>query len=169
MDDRPDPRSLPEPPVPVRHPFRTEIEAERRGWYELAALVRQLTPEECLRPGYYRAPDWSVRDLAGHLGTWLAQAEIELEQIAAGTYELRDVDVDALNATFLEAMRDQPWSVAWVQANAGRTQMLQAWYGLRTPGDEAAWWIRKSGAAHYAEHVARLRSWVAELLAARPR
>jgi len=27
-----------------------EIEAERQGWYEIAALVRRLTPEECLEP-----------------------------------------------------------------------------------------------------------------------
>lgn len=144
--------------------YATEIEAERRDWYELAALVRSLTPDECLVPGYYRDPEWSVRDVAGHLGTWLAEAEVQLEQITAGTYEGHDVDVDALNAAFLAAMRDQPWDVAWTQANAGRTMMLQAWYGLREPTDEAAWWVRKSGPEHYAEHLPRLREWVAELI-----
>jgi hypothetical protein len=144
--------------------YATEIEAERRDWYELASLVRSLTPDECLVPGYYRDPEWSVRDVAGHLGTWLAEAEVQLEQITAGTYEGHDVDVDALNAAFLAAMRDQPWDVAWTQANAGRTMMLQAWYGLREPTDEAAWWVRKSGPEHYAEHLPRLREWVAELI-----
>src|SRR5712691_1802526 len=29
-----------EPAPPAEHPYAAEIEAERRGWYELAALVR---------------------------------------------------------------------------------------------------------------------------------
>lgn len=149
--------------------YATEIEAERHDWYELAGLVRSLTPAECVMPGYYRDPDWSVRDVAGHLGTWLAEAEVQLEQITAGTYEGHDVDVDGLNAAFLAAMADQPWDVAWTQANAGRTRMLQAWYELREPTDEAAWWVRKSGPEHYAEHLPRLREWVAELIEQRAR
>jgi hypothetical protein len=149
------------------HPYADEIEAERRGWYELASLVRALTPEECMQPGYYRDPDWAVRDVVAHLGTWLAEAEVQFERINAGTYEGHDVDIDGLNATFLAAMADQPWEVAWVQANAGRTLMIQDWYALREPADEAAWWIRKSGSEHYAEHLGRLREWVAELVARR--
>ena len=31
------------------------------------------------------------------------------------------------------------------------------------PPEEATWWIRKAGAEHYAEHLPRLREWVAEL------
>ena len=150
-------KPLPDPP------YVPEIEAELRGWYELAALVRSLTPEECMVPGYYRNPDWAVRDLAAHLGPWLAEAEIQLERMSAGTYEGHDVDIDALNAAFREAMRDQPWNVAWTQANAGRTRMVQEWYALREQTDEAAWWVRKSGPEHYAEHIGRLREWVAEL------
>ena len=144
-----------------------DIDAERQGWYELAELVRSLAPAACHAPGYYRDPDWSVRDLVGHLGTWLAEAEVQLERISAGTYEGHDVDIDALNETFLAAMRDQPWEVAWTQANAGRTRMLQAWSGLREPDGEAAWWIRKAGPEHYAEHLPRLRLWVIELAADR--
>lgn len=153
--------------VPPQHPYRAEIEAERAGWYELVDLVNRLTPRERLMPGYYRDPDWSVRDVAGHLGTWLAEAQIQLERIIVGTYGGHDVDIDSLNASFLEAMRDQPWEVAWVQANAGRSMMLLAWFELKTPSDEAAWWIRKAAAEHYAEHLERLREWVPELVARR--
>ena len=139
------------------------LEAERVGWYELAALVRTLTPEECLEPGYYRDPDWTVRDVVAHLGTWLAQAAAQLERLGAGTYEGHDVDIDGLNAAFLLSMQGQPWDVAWVQANAGRSRMVQVWAELTQPDEEAAWWIRKSGSDHYAEHVPRLRAWVTEL------
>jgi hypothetical protein len=154
-------------PIRPGHPFAAELEAERQGWYELAGLVRSLTPEECLEPGYYRDPDWTVRDLVAHLGTWLAEAEIQFDRIRAGTYEGHDVDIDALNAQLLEAMAGQPWEITWVQANAGRTMMVHAWHGLDEPSDEAAWWIRKAASDHYAEHLGRLREWIGELLARR--
>ena len=153
---------------PAGHPYEKEIEAELLGWYEIAGLVRSLTRAECLEPGYYRDPDWTVRDVVAHLGTWLAEAEVQFERITAGTYEGHDVDVDALNGVFLDAMAGQGWEVAWVQANAARTRMLEEWYGLREPTEEAAWWIRKGAAGHFDEHLGRLREWVAELVARRP-
>jgi hypothetical protein len=140
------------------------LEAERAGWYEVAGLVRVLTPEECVEPGYYRDPDWAVRDLIAHLGTWLAEAQVQFERMTAGTYEGHDVDVDALNRTLLAAMEGQPWEVAWVQANAGRTRALDEWSVLGHATDEAASWLRKSGGDHYADHLDRLRAWVAELI-----
>jgi len=149
---------------PAGHPYAADIEAERAGWYEVVRLVRELTPEESLASGYYTDPDWTVRDVCGHLGTWLAEAEIQFERMIGGTYEGHDVDIDALNATFLEAMAGQPWNVAWLQANAGRTRMLEAWFALAEQTDEGAWWVRKAGAEHYAEHLPRLREWVAELV-----
>ena len=39
-------------PTPTDHPYAAEVEAERAGWYELAGLVRRLTAQECLEPGY---------------------------------------------------------------------------------------------------------------------
>ena len=158
------------PPVaapPRDHPYLAEIDAERIGWYTLTDLVRRLTPEECVVPGYYRDPDWSVRDVVAHVGTWLAEAENQFERISAGTYEGHDIDIDAVNAALLDAMRGQPWNVAWTQANAARSRMIQEWSKLREPSDEAAWWIRKAGSDHYAEHLGRLREWVEDLVARR--
>ncbi len=162
--------SEPEPPPtpPPGHPYAAEMESERRGWYEMVELVRSLTPEECLEPGYQRDPDWTVRDVVAHLGTWLAEAQAQFERIRAGTYEGHDVDIDGLNAIFLAAMQGQPWEVAWIQANAARTRMIQEWTLLRQPTEEAAWWIRKSAVHHYEEHLGRLREWTAELIARRP-
>jgi hypothetical protein len=154
-------------PVPSDHPYAADIDAERRGWYELAELVRALRPDECLVPGYQTNPDWTVRDVVAHVGTWMAEAAVQFERLRAGSYEGHEVDIDALNAMLLDGMTGQPWEVAWVQANAGRTVMLQTWFELRDPTDEAAWWIRKSAAGHVAEHLPRLREWTAELLARR--
>lgn len=149
-----------EPDVPPGHPFDAEIDAERIGWHEVLALVHSLGPDEVVEPGYYRDPDWSVADLVAHLGTWLAEAGIQLERIGAGTYEPRDVDIDALNAEFRTAMRDQPWSVILTQAQASRNRMLAIWYALPTRTDAASWWVAKAGADHYAEHLDRLGEWV---------
>jgi hypothetical protein len=94
------------------HPHAADIDAERLGWYEVVGLIQSLRPEECLEPGYYRDPDWTVRDVVAHLGTWLAEAAIQFERIQAGTYEGHDIDIDALNESFVRAMVDQPWDVA---------------------------------------------------------
>src|SRR5262245_58339455 len=118
-------RTAAAPTPPVGHPYADDIAAERAGWTQLLGLVRSLTPAECLRPGYYRDPDWTVRDLVSHIGTWLAEAQIRFIQMSAGTYTGHDIDIDALNAAHLEAMRDQPWDVAYSQAMAARTLMLE--------------------------------------------
>jgi hypothetical protein len=149
--------------LPATHPYLADLDAEAKGWRHLVEIVRSLTLEQRLAPGYYVDPVWSVRDVVGHIGTWLAEAGVQFERLQAGTYEGHDVDIDGLNATFLEAMHDQPWDVTWTQANAGRTRMRQAWTELREPSEEAAWWIRKSGVDHYEEHLDRLEVWVGEL------
>ena len=153
--------------VPAQHPFLPEIKGEREGWHAVIAMVRQLTPAECVVPGYYTNPDWTVRDVIAHLGTWLAEAQIQLERMDAGTYEGHDIDIDAMNAVFLESMSAQPWEVAWVQAHSARTRMLMEWYAHMDRTDEAAWWIHKAGSEHYAEHADRLAEWVEELIARR--
>jgi hypothetical protein len=144
------------------------VEAERTGWYAVSGLVRSLTPRECVVPGYYTDPDWTVRDLVAHLGTWLAEAALQFERIHVGTYERREIDIDAINEALLAGMAGQPWSVAWVQANAARTRMLDEWSHLDAPTEDAAWWIRKAGGEHYAEHLGRLQVWTAELIRRRP-
>ena len=146
------------------HPYAEEIEAERRGWYDMIDLVRRLTPDECVVPGYFHDPDWTVRDVVAHLGTWLAEAQVQFERMRAGTYEGHDIDIDARNAELLALMEGQPWEVAWVQANAARTRMIEEWWLLREQTEEALWWIRKAAADHYAEHLPRLREWTAELI-----
>jgi hypothetical protein len=149
--------------APHGHPFDAEIEAERAGWHELLDLLDSLDAAEIVRPGYYRDPDWSVADLVAHLGTWLAEAGIQLRRIEAGTYRPRDLDIEALNAKFRAAMSGQPWEVILTQARASRHRMLEVWYALPSRTGAAAWWVAKAGAEHYREHLGRLRSWVTTL------
>ena len=150
-------------PVAEDHPYRAEIDLERERWTEIAALCRSLDATERVRPGYFRDPDWTVKDLVAHLGPWMAEAEIQLLRIESGTYVDEPLDIDGLNAQFLAALRDQDWPTVWVQAISARVQMLTVWGRLRERTEAANRWVRKSGAEHEGEHLPRLRVWVAEL------
>ena len=123
------------PAAPPDHPYTAEIDLERVLWYEITGICRSLSPEERLEPGYYRDPDWSVKDLVAHLGAWLAVAENQIEQIGAGTYEHREVDVDARNAEALATLRAQDWETIWTQAHAARAWMYRSWLTLTERSD----------------------------------
>jgi hypothetical protein len=167
VTSRSDPAVPVGPAAPPDHPYVAEIDLERVLWYEITGICRSLSPEERLQPGYYRDPDWSVKDLVAHLGAWLAVAENQVEQIGAGTYEHREVDVDARNAEALATLREQDWETIWTQAHAARAWMYRSWLALTKRSTEADFWVRKAGAEHYGEHVGRLREWVAELVTRR--
>jgi hypothetical protein len=136
--------------------------AEDAGWEELHALMDSLSIGEAERPGYY-PEGWSAKDLLAHIGSWLAEAGVFLLRIRVGTYQLEDIDIDAMNQTFLEIMKDVPLETARAQASAARARMLLAWGQLSQLTPEAAFWIRKAGADHYAEHLPRLREWVTQM------
>jgi hypothetical protein len=138
------------------------IRAEDAGWDELHTLIGSLTAEEAERPGYYRE-GWTASDLVAHIGSWLAAAGAVLERIRAGTYQPEEIDVEAWNSRFLQAMKDVPFHDAKAQAFASRARMMQAWNELGELTPEASFWIAKAGADHYAEHLPRFREWVAEL------
>ncbi len=145
-----------------RRPTASELmAAEDVGWDELHALMDSLTPEEAEKPGYY-SEAWSAKDLLAHIGSWLAEAGVFLLRIRMGTYKREELDIDAMNRTFLEIMKDVPLQTVRAQASAARARMLLAWSELPELTPEAAFWIRKAGAEHYAEHLPRLREWVTQ-------
>jgi len=156
-------------PPTVPQDYLAEVDLEHARWSEIGALIRLLTADERLAPGYFRDPNWSVKDLVAHLGAWLDEAATQLTNIAARSYEPHDVDIDARNADVLAATRDQPWDRVWTHAATARAYMLQHWFAQRAPSDAANWWVRKAGAEHYGEHLPPLRTWVAELVDARTR
>lgn len=156
-------------PPTVPQDYLAEVDLEYARWSEITALIHVLTPDERLAPGYFREPDWSVKDLVSHLGSWLEEAATQLTNIAARSYVPHDVDIDARNADVLAAMKNAPWETVWTQATTARAYMLQHWFALRDPSEAANWWVRKAGAEHYGEHLPPLRAWVAELVDARTR
>ena len=155
---------------PPRDPaMLAEIELEASRWAEITALAERLSPDERVAPGYFVEPDWSVKDLIAHLGSWQAVARSELLDLAIRQHAAHDFDLDRRNAETLAAHKDEPWESVWSDATAARSWMLEAWFGLRGRSVEADRWVRKAGAEHYDEHLDRLREWTAELIDLRTR
>jgi len=148
--------------VPVVPTNRELLAEEARLWAELYRLVDGLPADRASEPGYFEE-GWSAKDLVGHIGSWLAEAGVCLERIRAGTYRDEEIDIDTMNARFFDALHDVPLPVVKSQAIAARSRMLHAWGELTETPPEAVRWISKSGPDHYAEHLPRLRDWVAEL------
>ncbi len=142
-----------------------DLQREAADWAEMMRLIDSLPDAAVEEPGYF-PEGWTVRDMLAHIGTWLAEAGAVLEQIRFGTYRPEELmDIDGMNRRFLEAMRGIPMDIVRAQAAASRARMLSEWASLPEPSADADAWARKSGPEHYAEHLPRLREWVAELLA----
>lgn len=156
-------------PWRVEEAYVAELELERARWKAITALVALLSEDERQAPGYYDDPPWSVKDLAAHLGAWMAEARVQLLDIAAHSYVPHEVDVHARNEATLAATKAEPWDSVWAQTIGARAWMLEAWFGLSGPDEAASQWIRKAGAEHYGEHLSRLRDWVTELVELRTR
>jgi len=156
-------------PPTIPQDYLAEVDLEFARWSEITALTHILTPDERLAPGYFRDPDWSVKDLVAHLGAWLEEAATQLTNIAARSYEPHEVEVEARNADVLAAAQDESWETLWRQATVARAFMLQHWFAQRVPNDAANWWVRKAGAEHYGEHLPPLRVWVDYLVYVRTR
>lgn len=139
-----------------------DLPGEAEAWERLHALIDRVTPQTAELPGYFEE-GWTAKDAIAHLGTWMARGATMLRQIAAGTYREGEIDVDAENARFLEAMRDIPLETVHLQAAAAHGELLSAWSQLPEITPEAAYWVRKAGPEHYAEHLPRLEAWLDEL------
>ncbi len=139
-----------------------DLPGEAEAWSRLHAVIDRITPEMASVPGYFEE-GWTAKDAVAHLGTWMAAGASVLRQIAAGTYREGELDVDAENARYLEAMRDVPLETVHLQASAAHHELLNAWAELPEMTPAAARWVHKAGPEHYAEHLPRLEAWVEEL------
>jgi hypothetical protein len=169
MVDELDRSMPPNRPWRVAEEYAAEVELERARWKAVTAFVDLVNEDERLAPGYYRDPDWSVKDLIAHFGAWMSEARAQLLDIAARSYVPHEIDIEGRNAATLAATKAEPWGRVWAETNDARAWMLEAWFGLRGPNEAANDWIRKAGAEHYGEHLPRLRDWVAQLVELRTR
>jgi hypothetical protein len=141
-----------------------ELPGEAALWRRLHDVVARITPATAEQPGYFEE-GWTAKDAVAHIGTWMAEGAQVLRQIAAGTYQEGELDVDAANARYLKAMHDVPWDTVHVQLASARNQLLQAWHELAELTPEAEFWVHKAGPDHVLEHLPRLEQWIDELAA----
>ena len=137
--------------------------AEEEGWRAFAAALDGIAEPACTQVGY--TAEWSVKDVVGHVGCWHAEAVQVFEQIRSGTFRSEPVDVDAMNAGFVEALRDQPVAVVKAECFASRARFLREFDLLTEVGADAEEWFVECGSAHYADHTPRLAQWAKELRA----
>jgi len=137
------------------------VREEDGKWAELHALLGRLSMDDLLRPGV--TPEWTVKDLLGHLACWWAEAGSELERIRFGTWEPRKVDVDALNAMFYEAMKDLDPKTVVAELHASRNKALEELGTLPELTPPAEEWFFESGPSHYDQHLPQFRAFVDSL------
>jgi hypothetical protein len=137
---------------------RELIDEEDARWAELWAALQGVPNDRLLEPGVNE--HWTAKDLLAHLGCWMAEAANMLELIRLGNYEERKLDLDAMNAEFYEAMKDQPFRDVWAEMEAARTRMFQEWGALPEVTAAAEEWFVESGPAHVAEHLPQLQAFL---------
>ena len=133
---------------------------EDARWAELHASLEGVPHERLLEPGV--TEQWTAKDLLAHLGCWMAEAANVLEQIRFGTYESRRIDLDAMNAEFYEATKDQSLRDIWAEMEAARTRMFQEWAALPDITHQAEEWFVESGPAHVTEHLPQLQAFLSK-------
>lgn len=137
---------------------RELIDQEDARWADLCTALDGVPHDRLLEPGV--TEDWTGKDLLAHLGCWMAEAANMLELMRFGNYEERTLDLDAMNAEFYEAMRDQPLRDVRAEMEAARTRMFQEWAALPEVTAAAEEWFVESGPAHIAEHLPQLRTFL---------
>jgi hypothetical protein len=136
---------------------------EDATWKEFVSAWERVPNDLFEETGYN--PGWSAKDMVAHIGSWQAYAVRMFEQIRVGTFAAERLDVDAMNAGFVEAWRDQPAWAAKAECFASRTRFVQEFDRLSEISPDAEEWFLESGAAHYREHLPRLQEWADELAA----
>ena len=124
---------------------------ESEGWVEFRAVLDRLALSQMLEPGL--TPDWTVKDLLAHLGSWMAETVVILEQIQAGSWSKLERPVDEINADFYAAWKDVDLGSVRAELASSRNRMLQEWFEIDEIGPDAEEWFRESGPVHYAEHL----------------
>ena len=138
------------------------LSMEDAGYRELMQNVERLDDEQFERPGL-TDDGWSVKDLCWHVGAWCAYALDALEQIASGTYQDTEIDVEALNREWFEISQKVDARTVRAELAASRTRMCGQLQVLPELTPEAVEWFEESGHLHYREHARDLAGWVEEL------
>lgn len=131
---------------------------EDAGWTRLHALLERLSPAALVSP-VLNDDGWSPKDVMFHIGAWQAEAGRQLDRMRAGTYEEPELDIDAVNAAWLELSRDLDLKIAEAELIASRARLLKGFASLPEITPAAEEWFTESGELHYREHLPELQTY----------
>src|SRR5207237_4295667 len=119
------------------------VAEESRGWGSLREALGRVARERLEEPTL-TAGGWSVKDVMFHIGAWCADAQVQLERIAAGTFEPRvdtTSDIEAQNAEWFELSKTLDVKTCEAELASARTMMLWAWSRLPNVTADAWEWF----------------------------
>ena len=132
---------------------------EDEGWLQLTEAFGDVPPDRFEEPSL-NAEGWSPKDAMYHVAAWADEAAKVLSRIAAGTHRGGTLDIDGMNAEWLEVGRGLEDDVVRIRFAKGRVAMRQAFTRLAEVDDRAWEWFEESGPRHYAEHLTDLRAFL---------
>jgi hypothetical protein len=135
------------------------LEEEDRGWLELTEAFGDVPPDRFEEP-FLNVEGWSPKDAMYHVAAWAEEAAKVLGRIAAGRHRAGTLEVDRMNAEWLEVGRGLDDEVVRIRFAKGRTAMRQAFASLAEVDADAWEWFEESGPRHYAEHLPDLRAFL---------
>ena len=140
-----------------------------QSWEKLKAEVERFSDVGLALPGV--VPDWSVKDLLGHIGFWTESIAENLRAVAAGREdELRspgDEDtVNAWNDREWRLRRDRPlaaikeeWLAGFDSARKALAEVPEAKLHEEVQGRTAAQRFAGDTFGHFEEHIMDIRAW----------
>lgn len=143
------------------------------SWEKLKAEVERFSDTELEQPGV--VPDWSLKDLLGHIGYWEEFMAGNLRAIAAGREDdvvspADEAAVNQWNEREWRLRRDRPLAAIKEEWFAGYESARQALaavpearlhekIGERTPAERFA----GDTFGHFEEHLRQIRAWRQQL------
>jgi hypothetical protein len=103
-------------------------------------------------------PNWNVRDLAGHLAHWTAEATAQLPKIAAGA-PIPPYDLEKVNAEVFRKNRRMSFVMLLPQLRSAEDAFLAALKSVKPDlliDSPAREWIDFTTADHYDKHLPSL-------------
>jgi hypothetical protein len=110
-------------------------------------------------------PNWNVRDLAGHLAHWTAEATVQLPRIAAGS-PMPPYDLDKVNAEVFRKNRQMSFVMLLPQLRSAEDAFLAALQSVNSDAlidSPAREWIDFTTIDHYDKHLPSLIAAAARL------
>jgi hypothetical protein len=130
---------------------------EESGWGALVEVLDRIPPSR-MHVSVVGPDDWTAKDVLFHLGVWMEEAAVHLDEIREATYRPRTFDTDARNEEYLRAGRALDVPTVRTRLERAHARLLAEWSAVEELSGPAVEWFGEDGVEHYQEHLAQLRA-----------